>query len=606
MPNNNSLTWFDCLSTDIIFEIFDYLSSNDIIYTFFYFNQRFNSILLQNQCFLNNLETPTTNFYFWQNILTIIGPQIQRLVLTSIDFSFSLNLFPNLKCIIISSPLPIDDERLYSIFECEQFSKLNSFKIQRKILNQRFPSHYPGKLTRTLFKKIFNHANSLKIFECLFELILYKLEGIDNLISNINIHSLSLKLRYLIDIFSFLKYTPNLKYFNLIVTSFYHNDELKNEQNLSKIKLKKFSFTYEMDFRDYYYNNEEAFLSLINLLKQFSSSLIFLSLNLLDIVFDKIDALPFNGIKLQEQFLESMIHLKQFHFQAQLNEDLINVENILSTFKNQFWFDHNWFIGMHGRYLYTLPFHFDELNSFNDFDHVKSNNSEILNYSWTWYRVTVIHLSESYNLNLNLIKQLKMKMPNLMSIIFDLCVPLSFDTTMEDSYINENETNQINITLDSVTTVHFKDGSVEKIKQWLINILPNLKHLVLFCTNDYVPIADKRIENLKILGVRSCHELIKTGYVYFPNLQEVEIQFLFLDKKELINDALNRMMDVLASFKFSKILICHFHYYNFHGQFIPVYDMNEMVAKLNVEKILKNYQIKHCYNYFQFVKKNNE
>jgi hypothetical protein len=177
---------------------------------------------------------------------------------------------------------------------------------------------------------------------------------------------------------------------------------------------------------------------------------------------------------------------------------------------------------------------------------------------------------------------------------------------MEDSYINENETNQINITLDSVTTVHFKDGSVEKIKQWLINILPNLKHLVLFCTNDYVPIADKRIENLKILGVRSCHELIKTGYVYFPNLQEVEIQFLFLDKKELINDALNRMMDVLASFKFSKILICHFHYYNFHGQFIPVYDMNEMVAKLNVEKILKNYQIKHCYNYFQFVKKNNE
>jgi len=73
MSNNNSLTLFDQLATEIIFEIFDYLSCNDILYTFFDFNQRFNSILLQHQQFSCKLESPTTDFYLWENILPIIG-----------------------------------------------------------------------------------------------------------------------------------------------------------------------------------------------------------------------------------------------------------------------------------------------------------------------------------------------------------------------------------------------------------------------------------------------------------------------------------------------------------------------------------------------------
>ncbi len=38
-------TWLDYLPAEIIFQIFNYLSTNDIIYTFFCFNQRFNNIL---------------------------------------------------------------------------------------------------------------------------------------------------------------------------------------------------------------------------------------------------------------------------------------------------------------------------------------------------------------------------------------------------------------------------------------------------------------------------------------------------------------------------------------------------------------------------------
>jgi hypothetical protein len=42
-------TCFNRLLTEIIFIIFDYLSNNDIIYTFFFFSQRLNNLLLQNQ-----------------------------------------------------------------------------------------------------------------------------------------------------------------------------------------------------------------------------------------------------------------------------------------------------------------------------------------------------------------------------------------------------------------------------------------------------------------------------------------------------------------------------------------------------------------------------
>ena len=69
MRNIESTTWLDLLPTEIIFIIFDYLSHNDIIYTFFFFNQRFNNLLLQNQRYLNYLELPTTNLNTWKNIL---------------------------------------------------------------------------------------------------------------------------------------------------------------------------------------------------------------------------------------------------------------------------------------------------------------------------------------------------------------------------------------------------------------------------------------------------------------------------------------------------------------------------------------------------------
>jgi hypothetical protein len=135
MNNNNSLTLFDQLATEIIFEIFDYLSCNDIVYAFFHFNERFNSILLQHQRYINNLEISTTNFYFWKTIYPILRSEIEYLTINTLDFEFRLDLFPNLKSLIISSSISLDIGRVYSLLYS---NKLISLKIQSEIIGSIF------------------------------------------------------------------------------------------------------------------------------------------------------------------------------------------------------------------------------------------------------------------------------------------------------------------------------------------------------------------------------------------------------------------------------------------------------------------------------------
>jgi len=160
MSEKNSL---DQLATEILFEIFDYLLHDDIIYSFFNINQRFNSIILQYHRFSKYFITPTHHFSFWNNILPIISSRIECLTITTLDFSFSLDLFPNLKSVIISSSLPIYYDQINFILESEQFKKLSSLKIKSQILSQ------PNTYTQPLFHRILSNENSLQAYECLSE-----------------------------------------------------------------------------------------------------------------------------------------------------------------------------------------------------------------------------------------------------------------------------------------------------------------------------------------------------------------------------------------------------------------------------------------------------
>jgi len=94
--NNELTTWFDYLPIEVILMIFDYLSNNDIIYTFLFFNTRFNDLILQNQRYLHCLELPKRNFDTLENIFSVIGVRIESLDVNLFDSLFLLKYFPNL------------------------------------------------------------------------------------------------------------------------------------------------------------------------------------------------------------------------------------------------------------------------------------------------------------------------------------------------------------------------------------------------------------------------------------------------------------------------------------------------------------------------------
>jgi hypothetical protein len=316
----------------------------------------------------------------------------------------------------------------------------------------------------------------------------------NNLSINENLRSLSLKTFDYTDAFTLLEYTPNLKSFKLIITSFRRRYRLHKDVDLSKVKLENIDLTYEKMDHDYSMNQIDFHL-FTNFLKQFSSSLIYLSINLNNL---RITNFQINGITLQQQLLESMIHLKTFHLYVEQYSDS---NTILSTFENQFWFDHQWSVDMHDKYLYTLPFHFN---------HMKSVNSIILNSPQRWPNVTFIELSKCIHLDCNFIKQLRIKMPNLRTITFNSI---------------EHEVNETDTRLDSVTTICFQAKMKECVQQWLIRILPNVKELIVNeMYDECIPMINERIERLTIRNERcSIDEDIRINDVDFPNVKHLEI-----------------------------------------------------------------------------------
>ncbi|CAF1425500.1 unnamed protein product [Rotaria sordida] len=379
MKNIPLRTLFDRLPTEIIFHIFDYLSNNDIIYALFYFSQRLNNLLLQSQCYLKYLNLPTTNLNIWRNIFLDIGSQIESININTNDLSFSLIYFPNLKSILISSPFGLPSKQLKLILESDQFQKLHSFKLkENKYFFQQFFIKYLNYDNNYIYRKVFNHKNSLEVFQyplltpSLTTLITFRFE------TNLNLHSLTLMLTYFQDIFILIKFTPNLKYLNIHSESPYIDQSSINDVD---IKLKEFYLTLNCESQELvsWMPKEIDFNQLIHGIKQFSSSLTCLSINLVDLKIKTTNEIPFNNIKLQ-QLLESMKELEQFHLCTKLPDSSVSTKNnILSKFNDEFWLNHNWSFGIHDEYLYTLPFKFDCLPGlFEGFDFVKSNNNDIL------------------------------------------------------------------------------------------------------------------------------------------------------------------------------------------------------------------------------------
>ncbi|CAF1113601.1 unnamed protein product [Adineta ricciae] len=570
MSEKTSLTLLDHLPTEILFDIFDYLSCNDILYGFYNLNEKFNRILLEHYPHLNSLETPNNDFNFWQTILPIIQLRVEHVTITSIDSGLTLNAFPNLKSLVISTAVPIYSDELKPIIEDEKIRQLTTLKLRSEILSRADLNE-----TSYIIPTIFHHANSIETFEFLSTFDLHRLKNV----INVTIQSLTVKLGNSTSILTLITHTPNLRYLNAVLYPMSTHPRPEQTVNLTHVQLRTLLITSENGSI-----KNQSFARLSNIIKQFSTSLVRLSLKLSSIISTDTQ---FDGHILRNQLLNPMTKLKNFHLFVTFDEEPTETSTLLSTFQNQFWYNHRWAVGVYGKHLFTLPFHFKELNCFTDVDEIKSSNSKMLS---TWPYVTLIDLSQCNNLDVNLIKQLKTNMPNLTTLILSA-------ESMNNLVIDET------VTLDNVSTIHCKGEYLQNIKQWLVKVVPNTKRLVLSYRPQSATSSLNRTVYLHKLDAYFRGPQTIRNYTYFLNIQHVDVKFTVDDAEDVHRHVLRLIREFFEMFKNLNSFTFEFHQNIFDMNNIPFRDPDELFKLLNMDRISQKYRLKRVDNYIQFIKK---
>jgi hypothetical protein len=419
--------------------------------------------------------------------------------------------------------------------------------------------------------------------------------------TNDKLRSLALVLDTYEDIFLLLEYTPNLKHLNIQSKTLLGSGKSIKELNL---KLERFDLKLSRNKLVVLpmYDKSINFDELINSIKPFSSSLICLSINLADLglLLDFTGSysfftskIPFNILTLQ-QWLESMTQLKQFHFYTKLTSHLkIDKKIILTEFKNRYWLDHNWSFGMHGKYLYTLPFYFDHLHQFpNGSETIKLNNSRL------WSNVQSMGLSIAQQYDINLIRDIKMKILNLNIIEFPVW---PFVRSQVSFRSNDKRYDTENI-LNKLTTIHFS-AFHECERELLLNSLSNLRDLIYssqelstieFSLNAFGFNRTNQMEN----DVYSILKLLEDiNEVYFSNIKHITI--CLNNEWSLTHSSENILFKILKQFKHLETFLI-FISTNFEDNELHLVEENifKFLYRLRMNKHLENYEIKYFHRYF--------
>lgn len=598
--STKSTIWFDHLPTEIFVLIFEYLSTNDILYTFFHLNDRLKNFLIENHSYSTYFQFPKSNLNFWRKIIPLISSRIECLHVDTIYFPFSLNSFSNIKSIIICSSHGFADEELKSILINEHFQRLETFRM---LSTDRSSTCYDNNHIYLndhyqILNEVFTNRTSLKIFEYSFVLSPLKFLSIDHYQINWILQSLTLILTNYEDIFSLVEYTPNLKYLNL------QSKPLSRSVRLIKnidLKLQRFNLKLTTN------HSAESLIDfdqLMNNIQPFSSSLISLSLDLADLDIFNRNQIPFDFVKLK-QCLESMLQLKHFHFYVKLIE-YININRFIPIeLQNWFWLEHNLLFGMHGLYLYTLPFHFDHLHQYpTRFQITKSNNLGIpMKNSQFWHKVKSIELTFTQQYDRNFIHDIKIKLPNLTSIRFLGTFPAPRHEPLI-SFANMNGENEISSRLEKLTTITFS-GVVEREKEWLTNSLPNLKDLFLSskelsslefslkCNQFRVPF---QMEN-------DLHSIFKQldhiDHVYFSNIKHITISLN--DSWTLSTESTNLLLKILKQSKYLQTILIYISRNPKDDQLdLSEEKLQKLVNRLSRSKLRKIFEIK-CFRRYCFI-----
>lgn len=582
-------TSFGDLPTEVLLSVFDYLTSNDIIYTFYSVNGRFRNLLAHHGRYLSHYELPTSNTAFWQTVLPSVGPHVRTLTVPTPDLPLSLDVFANLTAVVITSPYGLSDRSLQVLFANRPFLQLRTFKVTSNTFLRPRSSLLRDNAEHYFFSNIFHERNQLREFAFLSRISLFSRKTLTNFETNSHLSSLTLRLNEFRDVFAVLRYTPNLLVLNVATALCFVHQNRDQSMNTRDYKLQKLALTFARNDPDDV-TDPTTYLHLLSDLKLFSSTLTRLSLNFINLNVASTDELPFNGLKLQHQLLKSMLVLDQFHLYAKARQLSIDAEGVLSTFTDRFWLDRRWFVATHGSYLYTVPFHFHELRGFIDFNCVRSTNATLLADRTTWRNAKMIELAPQAKFDMQLIKLMKIRLPALQTIRFLASGLYSYSKSIDHLRTASD------VVLPNVTTVELVAGSVENIKQWLVNALPNVQHLILSYTE--LPLSSSQLAPLLATRIRrvDAQEHYTAAQVSsnnhdscFANLDEIRLTLFNVDGKY------SWYVDVVKSIferheRLKRLWICLVDQHNratFHSSEV---ELIKIIEYLQMNGLLKDYR----------------
>lgn len=242
--------------------------------------------------------------------------------------------------------------------------------------------------------------------------------------------------------------------------------------------------------------------------------------------------------------------------------------------------------------MYTLPFHFNSLFQLDEDLHSILILNPLIHLfnSHNWSSVKSIQLTNLNNSNDHSIKLIHIEMPKLTSITFS----------------NHNQL-KCNTTLNSVTTIQLNGTSLDNLRQWFIYRLPNVKHVVLYCTNmstiddELVQLFKRRIQRLTIHWYHNFQQLTRITNEYFSNVEFIDfwIGHIWQDPQPRARF----LIHILRNLNNLKRLTIYFQCHDKRCEYSSVTELTQLISYLNLNEMKRYYHIKQTKSIFSCRKK---
>jgi hypothetical protein len=206
-------------------------------------------------------------------------------------------------------------------------------------------------------------------------------------------------------------------------------------------------------------------------------------------------------------------------------------------------------------------------------------------------------ITEQYDINF--IRDIKMKLPNLSSIKF---IGISH-VLRHQTHIND-ERNHTESMLDKLTTIDFS-GLIEREKEWLINSLPNLRDLILSskelsslefslkCSQFRLPF---QMENDLDSILKQLDDI---DHIYLSNIKHITISLN--DSWTLSNQSANLLIKIFKQLKYLQTFLIYISKNSKYDEIeLTEKKLHKFVDRLSKSKLKKHYEIK-CFRRYCFI-----